>query len=101
VVGLVVDFGLRTRGIVLQVVTALVRRPSVKVRSRRRTRSQKRGRYALESDAYSIGRVEIPVGVRPARTQPMMPATTGIAIKMRNRLSHGTWLMMSDTPPSS
>ena len=50
---------------------------------------------------HSIGRVAIPVGSRPASTQPMRMATIGMAIKMKNRLSHGTWLMMSDTPPSS
>ena len=40
--------------------------------------------------AYSIGRVAIPVGSRPASTQPMRMAATGMAIRMKNRLSHGT-----------
>ena len=39
---------------------------------------------------YSIGRVAIPLGSRPASTQPMSMAPTGMAIKMKNRLSHGT-----------
>ena len=38
---------------------------------------------------YSIGRVEIPVGSRPASTQPTIMATTGMAITMRNRLFQG------------
>ena len=41
------------------------------------------------TSAYSIGRVAIPVGSRPASTQPTMAATTGIAITMRNRLLQG------------
>ena len=40
--------------------------------------------------AYSIGRVAMPLGSRPASTQPMSMAATGMAIRMRNRLSHGT-----------
>ena len=40
--------------------------------------------------AYSIGRVAIPLGSRPASTQPMSMAATGMAIKMKNRLFHGT-----------
>ena len=55
----------------------------------------------LESSSHSIGRVAMPVGSRPASTQPMRMATTGMAIRMKNRLSHGTWWMMSETPPSS
>ena len=39
---------------------------------------------------YSIGRAAIPLGSRPASTQPMSMAATGMAIRMRNRLSHGT-----------
>ena len=50
--------------------------------------------------SHSIGREPMPVGSRPASTQPMRTATTGMAIRMKNRLSHGTWSMMSDTPPS-
>jgi hypothetical protein len=50
---------------------------------------------------YSIGRLEIPVGSRPARIQPTAAAAAGMAITMRNRLLHGTWSMMSDSPPSS
>ena len=40
--------------------------------------------------AYSIGRVAMPVGSRPASTQPTSMATTGMAITMRNRLLQGT-----------
>ena len=39
--------------------------------------------------AYSIGRVEIPFGSRPASTQPTNVATIGMAITMRNRLIQG------------
>ena len=39
---------------------------------------------------YSIGRVAIPRGSRPASTQPMSTAATGMAITMKNRLFHGT-----------
>ena len=39
--------------------------------------------------AYSIGRVEIPVGSRPASTQPISVATIGMAITMRKRLLQG------------
>jgi hypothetical protein len=38
---------------------------------------------------YSIGRAAMPLGSRPASTQPMSTAATGMAIKMKNRLSHG------------
>jgi len=51
--------------------------------------------------SYSIGRLEIPVGSRPASTQPTTAAATGMAITMRNRLLQGMWSMMSDSPPSS
>ena len=39
--------------------------------------------------SYSIGRVEIPIGSRPANTQPTRAATTGMAITMTNRLFQG------------
>ena len=48
------------------------------------------GSLRMVTIAYSIGRVPIPVGSRPASTQPMRTATTGMAIKMKNRLSQGT-----------
>ena len=40
--------------------------------------------------SYSIGRVAIPEGSRPASTQPISVATSGMATRMRKRLSHGT-----------
>jgi hypothetical protein len=40
--------------------------------------------------AYSIGRVAMPEGSRPASTQPMSVAATGMTITMKNRLFHGT-----------
>ena len=39
---------------------------------------------------HSVGRVAIPVGSRPASSQPIMVAATGMATTMRNRLNHGT-----------
>ncbi len=39
--------------------------------------------------SYSIGRLEIPDGSRPASSQPTMVAATGMAITMRNRLLQG------------
>ena len=48
------------------------------------------GSLRMVTVAYSIGRVAIPFGSRPASTQPMSTAATGMAIKMKNRLSHGT-----------
>ena len=44
----------------------------------------------MVTGAYSSGRVAIPLGSRPASTQPMRMAATGMAIKMKNRLFHGT-----------
>jgi hypothetical protein len=40
--------------------------------------------------AYSMGRVAMPRGSRPASTQPMRVAATGITMRMRNRLFQGT-----------
>src|ERR1700728_3536188 len=41
-------------------------------------------------EGYSIGRAAMADGSRPASTQPMNMAATGMAITMRNRLLHGT-----------
>ena len=47
------------------------------------------GSLRMVTTTYSIGRVAIPAGSRPASTQPMSVAATGMAITMRNRLLHG------------
>jgi DNA-binding transcriptional MerR regulator len=47
------------------------------------------GSLRMVTTTYSIGRVAIPLGSRPASTQPMRVAATGMAITIRNRLLHG------------
>ena len=54
-------------------------------------RVEDRGPAALGGRrGYSIGRVPMPVGSRPASTHPMRVAAIGMAITMRNRLLQGT-----------
>jgi hypothetical protein len=79
--------------------------PTVWPRRARRCHSSVRGRRVLWATvpvpgysaphrvatppSYSIGRVEIPVGSRPASTQPTRVATIGMAMTMRDRFVHG------------